>query len=418
MNKLSKIAGQYWVLLCLFYLIPTISSGNVVSEKDIENRVLNLQTSVDARYTDEVQKRISLYTDNYKEASSVILGRVSIYFPLFENVLREKGLPQDLKYLAVVESGLNPHATSKAGAAGLWQFMKPTGRMHGLKINGVIDERRDPVKSTHAAVEYLEYLHGRFGDWTLAIAAYNCGPGNVSKAIKRSGGKQSYWEIQKYLPRETRNYIPKFIAYSYIMNYYYDHDLTPTMPDNHLIYTASAKVYDKLSLKSISNKIDVDYAIIKLLNPAYIKGYIPSNDGRYILTLPEKHMYDYAYEHNLELFYHANPINTTSIAEAKVEEAQEEVLPQREVFANVSELQNINDVLITMNNLHEEDINDIHHLRMKYFKPYRLYKIKRNESLKDIAVQSSVSLDELMELNGITRENPPKLGDVIKIMVK
>src|SRR5690606_27290948 len=148
--------------------------------------------------------------------SEKLIGKIQIYQPLFEFLLKEKNLPQEFKFLPVIESGLRPGAISRVGAAGLWQFMQPTANVMGLRMNTYVDERRDPVKATEAALEYLQYLYNRYGDWTLVLAAYNCGEGNVNKAIRKAGGKRDYWKIQQFLPKETRDYIPKFIAVSYM----------------------------------------------------------------------------------------------------------------------------------------------------------------------------------------------------------
>jgi len=171
--------------------VATESSYKVPTPKyttaDIKDRLNNLSTVLDIEYTQEVGKRIREYTVSYRVSGEKILGKVDMYFPIFNQEIRRRGLPEELKYVAVVESHLNPNARSKSGAVGLWQFMKSTAKMQGLTINDVIDERKDPVKSTAAALDYLEYLHGKFGNWTLAIAAYNCGPGNVRKAIRSRG---------------------------------------------------------------------------------------------------------------------------------------------------------------------------------------------------------------------------------------
>ncbi len=260
-------------------------------DKTIENRLYSLNSSIDVRYNSEVKRLIKRYTGSQARTCEALLGRSSIYFQTFENILREKGLPLDIKYLSVIESGLRPTATSGSGAAGLWQFMRPTGRMMGLKISRTIDERRDVEKSTAAAADYLLLLYNRFDDWTLAIAAYNCGPGNLRKAIRKSGGKKTFWEIEKYLPRETRKYVPKFIAISYVMNYYYAHDLVPDIPNELLINTSTAKVYESLNLISLSKELNIDFKVMKTLNPSYIRNYIPKSEfGIYQLVLPTAEM--------------------------------------------------------------------------------------------------------------------------------
>ncbi len=295
MNRIKYIAPQYKLILIALFVGCTMllkAEGSVVSiDRTIENRIFNLGSSVDVKYNAEVKRRIKQYTVKQRTMSEILLGRSSIYFPVFENIFQEKGLPLDLKYLSVVESGLRPKATSGSGAAGLWQFMRPTGRMMGLKINRTIDERRDIEKSTEAAAEYLLYLYKKFDDWTLAIAAYNCGPGNLRKAIRKSGGKRNFWAIKKYLPKETREYVPKFIAISYVMNYYYEHDLVPNAPHENLLNTSTAKVFEKISLQKLSKELGIELSILRTLNPSYIRNYIPkSEEGIYNLVLPTPKM--------------------------------------------------------------------------------------------------------------------------------
>lgn len=295
MNRIKYTALQYKVILIAlfigFSLLAEAEGSIVSSDRTIENRIFSLGSSVDVKYNAEVKRRIKQYTVKQRATSEILLGRSSIYFPIFEDIFKSKGLPLDLKYLSVVESGLRPVATSRSGAAGLWQFMRPTGRMMGLKINRTIDERRDIEKSTEAAAEYLLHLYERFDDWTLAIAAYNCGPGNLRKAIRKSGGKRNFWEIMKFLPRETREYLPKFIAISYVMNYYYEHDLVPELPNENLTKTTTAKVYEKINLHNLSKELDIDLNVLKTLNPTYVRNFIPkTEEGLYNLVLPTKDM--------------------------------------------------------------------------------------------------------------------------------
>ena len=295
MNRIKYIALQYKVILIALFLgysmLLKAESSTVSSDRTIENRIFSLGSSVDVKYNAEVKRRIKQYTVNQRATFEVLLGRSSIYFPIFEEIFQEKGLPLDLKFLSVVESGLRPVATSRSGAAGLWQFMRPTGRMMGLKINKTIDERRDIEKSTAAAADYLLHLYERFDDWTLAIAAYNCGPGNLRKAIRKSGGKRNFWEIKQFLPKETREYVPKFIAISYAMNYYYEHGLVPDIPDESLTNTSTAKVFEKINLRNLCKELDIDIKVMKTLNPSYIRNYIPkSENGVYNLVLPTTEM--------------------------------------------------------------------------------------------------------------------------------
>jgi len=321
MNRIKYIALQYRLILIALFLgisllLNAEGEGSTVSDRTIEDRIFSLGSSVDVQYNAEVKRRIKQYTVQQRNMSEILLGRSSIYFPIFEDIFLEKGLPLDLKYLSVVESGLRPVATSRSGAAGLWQFMRPTGRMMGLKINRTIDERRDVEKSTEAAAEYLLHLYERFDDWTLAIAAYNCGPGNLRKAIRRSGGKRNFWEIKKYLPRETREYVPKFIAISYVMNYYYEHGLVPEIPSEDLTNTSSAQVFEKINLRKLSSELDLELNILKTLNPSYIRNYIPkTDDGAYRLVLPTPEMRLVAQN------YHV----LAALPELKIEEPEKEI---------------------------------------------------------------------------------------------
>jgi membrane-bound lytic murein transglycosylase D len=305
MNRIFHTALQCKVILLALFLGLSTSAGafsNMTDEmhKAIEDRILSLDCSIEIRYSSEVKKRINQYVIRQRKMSEVLIGRSKIYFPTFEQILKEKGLPTDLKYLSVVESGLKPAATSRSGAAGLWQFMRPTGKMMGLKISRNVDERRDVVKSTKAAADYLLKLYNQFDDWTLAIAAYNCGPGNMRKAIRKSGGKKSFWEVMKYLPRETREYVPKFIAMTYVMNYYYEHDLTPSTPNQDLINTSTAKVYESLNLNTLSKELDIELATMRTLNPSFIRNYIPkTEDGKYNLVLPTPEMRIVAGKYNV-----------------------------------------------------------------------------------------------------------------------
>jgi membrane-bound lytic murein transglycosylase D len=214
-----------------------------------------------------------------------MLGRASLYFPMFEEELAAGGLPTDLKYLAVVESALSCQAISPVGAAGLWQFMRPTARECGLTVTKYVDERCDPLKATRAAIKYLTFLHDQFESWELAMAAYNSGPGRVRYAIRKSGSKD-YWKLQRYLPRETRAYVPGFIAASYILNYYQDHGLAPEYPSSDFTHTETVEVFKSLSFSEISSVTGVPMEVIQELNPVFIRKYIPQSNSGYPLKLP------------------------------------------------------------------------------------------------------------------------------------
>lgn len=201
---------------------------NRTYEKEVYvDRLKRLPNVMEMPYNEIVQKFIDRYTGRLRRSVSYMLGASNFYMPIFEDALEAYGVPLELKYLPVIESALNPKATSRVGAAGLWQFMPSTGKQYGLEINSLVDERRDPVKSSYAAARYLRDLYRIYGDWSLVIAAYNCGPENVRKAIQRSNGEADYWKIYPYLPRETKGYVPAFIAANYVMTYYCDHNICP-----------------------------------------------------------------------------------------------------------------------------------------------------------------------------------------------
>ncbi len=288
--------------------------ANKTSKSEISERLMGLHSIIEVEVTDEVHERINQYTYHYRKSAENILNRVMIYFPVFEKEIHRRGLPDELKYLAVVESMLDPNAKSKAGATGLWQFIKGTAKMVGLEVNSVVDERRSIEKSTQAALDYLQSLYDRFGDWNLAIAAYNCGPGNVSKALKKSNST-NFWEIRKHLPQETQKYLPRFIAAMYLMNFYHYHGLTTGLLDRDMLDVTMLNVEDKISLKQLSKTIDVNYETIKLLNPEYLRGYIPQSKGRRTLRIPTS---------KLEVYYKNYDLNSyNKLLQKRIEQAAE-----------------------------------------------------------------------------------------------
>jgi membrane-bound lytic murein transglycosylase D len=255
------------------------------SDSVYKERLSQLPNIIGLPYNETVRRCIDLYVERRREQVESMLGIESYYFPMIEESLNKYGLPQELKYLAIVESALNPIALSRAGAFGLWQFISSTGRRYGLEINNLLDERRDPEKSTDAACRYLKYLYDMFGDWNLAIAAYNCGEGNVSRAIRRAGGEMDYWTIYPYLPRETRTYVPLFIAANYVMNYYSDHQLFPSessLPSS----TETVEVNQLMHFDQIADILQIDKGTLRALNPQYKRDVIPGNYRSRTLKLP------------------------------------------------------------------------------------------------------------------------------------
>ncbi|MBN2660993.1 MAG: LysM peptidoglycan-binding domain-containing protein [Tannerellaceae bacterium] len=254
------------------------------------DRLQRLPRMIPMVYNPIVRNCIELYAGRKRGLVRYMLGMADFYFPLIEQKLDAYGLPLELKYLAVVESALNPVALSRVGACGLWQFMLPTGKSYGLEINSLLDERRDPVKATDAACRYFKDMYAIYGDWNLVIASYNCGPGNVNKAIRRSGGKRDFWEIFPYLPKETRSYVPLFIAANYIMNYFCDHNLCPvqtTLP----LATDTVMVNKMIHLQQVSDVLHVDLQQLRALNPQYKRDIVPGNSAPAVLKLSASDSY-------------------------------------------------------------------------------------------------------------------------------
>ncbi|MBV5314009.1 MAG: transglycosylase SLT domain-containing protein [Prolixibacteraceae bacterium] len=250
-------------------------------------RLQSMQSAVSLSYNNTVKNFIAMYTVRKPKQVAVMLGLANYYFPMFEEALAKYGLPMELKYLPIIESALNPGANSVASAVGLWQFMYGTGKMYKLEISTFVDERRDPLKATDAAARYLRDLYNIYKDWHLVIAAYNCGPGNVNKAIKRSGNAKDYWKVYYKLPKETRGYVPAFIAANYVMNFYQSHNIFPKSPDFPII-TDTLMVNDYLHFNQVSEVIGIPVEQIRSLNPQYRRDIIPaSKEKAYSLVLPQ-----------------------------------------------------------------------------------------------------------------------------------
>ena len=252
---------------------------------------IDAESPFDLQYNSVVKGYIEMYTVRKRELVRRMMALTQYYFPMFEEQLDKYNLPLELKYLAICESALNPTARSRAGAMGLWQFMYPTGKLYGLKVTSYVDERCDPFKSTIAACEYLKYLYSLFGDWQMVLAAYNCGEGNLARAIRRSGGKKTYWEVRPFLPRETQGYVPAFIAVNYVMNYTAEHNLYSAIPKKTFLQVDTVSVKKQLSFLQISNVLDIPLDELQYLNPCYRRQVIPvTADGQSILTLPANKM--------------------------------------------------------------------------------------------------------------------------------
>lgn len=251
-------------------------------------RLAEIPSVVNLTYNRIVKNYINVYSRNRREQVRIMLGLADYYFPIFEEIFDLYGVPYEIKYLSVIESALNPRAVSRVGAVGTWQFMYSTGKQYGLTINSLVDERRDPIKATHAAARFLADLYRIYHDWTLALAAYNCGPGNVNKAIRRSGGKRDFWEIYYYLPRETRGYVPAFIAATYTMNYYEEHLITRAplvLPRA----TDTMMVFEPVHLQQVAEVLNIPIGLLRDINTQYRQDIVPGTSKTgYAITIPQE----------------------------------------------------------------------------------------------------------------------------------
>ena len=291
------------------------------SKEDYIERLQALPTIIEMPYNDVVRSYINMYTGKRRGLVEQMLGLSIYYMPFFEQALEKEGMPLELKYLPVIESALNPDAVSPAGAAGLWQFMIGTAKDMGLTVNSLVDERRDPIRSSEAAARYLKQLYKAYGDWSLAIASYNCGPGSVNRALRRAGGgKKDFWDIYYYLPSETRGYVPAFIAANYVMNYYEDHNIGKALSKRPVV-TDTVMVKQDIYFEQISEVLGIPIEELKILNPQYRKNIIPGNTRPYALTLPSKQCYAYISSedsiknHKADVYRHRSEVNISDASD-------------------------------------------------------------------------------------------------------
>ena len=282
------------------YIINETDENDVtdvaLSTELLKERLLkvNAKTPFHIAYNPALEKVIKSYIKYRKRYYPALMAKAAYYFPMFEKYLDQYDIPLEMKYLAIVESALDPTAKSRVGATGLWQFMYPTGVQYKLKVSSYVDERQDPVRATIAACEYLSDLYAIFGDWDLALAAYNSGPGNVAKAIKRSGGYRNYWNIRPFLPRETASYVPAFYATMYLFEYQKEHNLVADAPQIRHFETDTIRVKKTISFDHVSETTGISLELIQLLNPSYKLDIIPFVEGKnYAITLPRKNTFNF-----------------------------------------------------------------------------------------------------------------------------
>ncbi len=342
-------------------------------------RLNMLATEVQLPFNDVVKRYIERYTISSRSGMSHLIGLAQYYMPIFEQELDMHGIPDELKIIPIIESGLNPKAMSGVGAGGLWQFMMRTGKAYGLEVDSFVDERYDPIKSTRVACEFMQDLYKIYGDWTLVIAAYNCGPGNVNKAIRRAGNATTYWDIYEYLPRETRNHIPAFIAATYAYTFHKAHGIEPKAPP-HQIATDTVMITKMMHFDQITSTINIPIEVIRSLNPHFKIDIVPAKQKPYPLTLPIEDCIQFV--DNEDSIYAKD-----SIYLAKYIHPKSATLSSTARAAKSS----------------------------ANYKASVTYKIKSGDNLGSIARKYGTTANNIMRLNGITDPRRLKIGKVLKI---
>lgn len=416
-------------------------TGTAYDDKIIMERLRNMPTVIEMPFNSIVRK----YIDRYVKGKSLVtacLGLGTYYMPIIEQALEEEGLPNELKYLPMIESAYNPNAVSRAGATGMWQFMISAAKGYDMEVNSLIDERRDPYESSKKGAKLLKDLYNTYGRWDLAIAAYNCGPGNVNKALRRAGGDpkdHDFWSIYNYLPSETRGYFPMFVAANYIMNYYKDHGISPVVPTRALV-TDTIGITNRVNLNQISKVLNLPMDELRLLNPQYRSDIIPgSNKKQYTLTLPAQQIHAYIMSEDDIINYNSKQYAQRVVAEpgqnAKPLE-EEEPINEADYELAIVETPAVDAV--------EEDYREVREVSQKKEADSRqaktdnadeatatyaatgtsraesntgdptTHKVEAGETLESIARDNGVSIDNLKIWNGLSR-NSVRVGQVLTV---
>ncbi len=408
-------------------------------------RLKSMNSFIPLPYNNIIKNHIIYYTQKIPNKIDLVLGLSSYYMPIFEEILDEYDLPKELKVMAIIESALNPRATSRVNAKGMWQFMYRTALQYNLKINSYVDERLDPVASAHAAAKYLKDAYTIFGDWSLAIASYNCGAGNVNKAIRRAGGSKDFWKVYPFLPRETRGYVPSFVAALYTLNYYKEHRISPrqiSLP----AHVDTFMIYKPLHFGQISELVGISKEELSDLNPQYTKEIIPGSEGGMILNLPynytsafvDKEQIIYGYKDSL-YFNTINESKTSSFENTSITHTvkKNETLSKiaQRYRVKLSDLQAWNRVkssirpgqrlVIYSNGAPKNTVASAsgstssarsYSDKTTSSNGYVYYTIKKNDTLWEISRKfDGVTLNDLMKLNGFNKKSKIKPGDKIKI---
>jgi membrane-bound lytic murein transglycosylase D len=432
---------------------------------------MNEKSPFNIQYNQGLENIIKSFLKNRKKSFSRLMALSEYYFPMFEEAFAKQNVPLEIKYLAVVESALNPKAVSKMGATGLWQFMYHTGKQYNLKIDSFIDERSDPLKASTAAADYMSKMYKIFGDWELVLASYNSGPGNVSKAIRRSGGKQTYWEIRNHLPKETQGYVPAFLATMYLYEYHKEHGIVPDRAVVQHFETDTIRIKEKMTFRQISNLLDVPEAQLQLLNPSYKLNLVPFyQDEEHFLRLPKEKAAVFASNEDKIYAYLDHESNSkinqvqTLIATTKVNspKATQTVVSKTQLYKvrsgdnlgsiaskyNVSivQLKKWNNLksnsialgrnlkIISESKIIKKDINEVKlapavdkkrteeaianvdDKNTKEAQP-SLYVVQAGDNLSSIAKKLNVSLSDLKEWNGLNAENMDMIASMKKLVI-
>ena len=439
-------------LLSIWYRQKAIPIDRFISEPDSVEYFSSIPDSVYIRkiqemnsfipipYNRTVRNYIILYTEKMPEFSEQILGLSQYYLPIFEEILDQYNLPKELKVMAIIESGLSPVARSRANAKGIWQFMFRTALQYDLKITSFVDERYDPIKATHAAAKYLSDAYTIFGDWALAISSYNCGAGNVNKAIRRAGSRE-FWDIYPYLPRETRGYVPAFVGALYLINYYKDYKLEPaktSLP----IEVDTFKIHRNLHFKQISELVGIPMETLKSLNPQYVNEIIPGNEkNEYILRVPYNYTATFV-DHEDSLYNFKKDVYFTPVVYNRIKE--DRLLSESQtIYHKVRSGETLGGIALRYkvrladlkrwNNIGSRNLIRIGQ-RLVIYKNggapassssgkakvtsdgnYQYYTIKKGDTLLGIAYSCGVKLNDILKLNGLSRNSKIYPGKKLKI---
>ncbi len=428
----TKLLNKIVLIFLIIFLFSAdyIYAGNIAKGSpghDFDNLELDinkLKGFIDAKYTSEVGDYVNSYTGGSKFVTEEFLGKIPVYFPFFEEKLKEANLPDELKVLAIVESHLKNNAYSPAGAAGIWQFIAGTAQTYNINVSRTYDGRYNVEESTDAAIKYLKDLYATFDNWTLVMAAYNCGAGAVKNAISRAGGSTDFWRVVKYLPKETRNYVPKFIALTYVLNNFTEYRLKPVPAESHFYDNAQAIVYKHLDFKYISNVTGIPMSVIKELNFAYRKGFIPANSSGYKLILPKSALFALLEHENfnkIEFDKELNQNYSQYIMNYFPRDIAGYLLGNEAIYTVSESISYKFDNNVKSNNPGKLAIvpmvpRNKAGILSNDDESYIIHKLKPGESLMDVAKKyNDVKLSDIMRWNGFSMTKTPKPGTKIKI---